>query len=260
VIFALRGVGKEFASRGGTVPALHSIDLGVARGEKVALIGASGAGKTTLLRILNATLRATSGDFSFDGKSVVAMSARALRAMRRRIGLVPQHPGLVPTLSVFDNALSGALGRWSLLRTLVASAFPPRDDHDRTIEALRRVGLDDKLRARADELSGGQQQRLAIARVLVQAPEIVLADEPIASLDPTLSAQMMEILVSDHARTVVASMHDVEAALKNFPRLVGISEGRIVFDKATADVDRAEITALYRNERAEDGGGIADHV
>ena len=258
MILSLRGVGRSYRSRSGGVHAVRGVDLDVAVGERVALIGPSGAGKTTLLRILNATQRPSEGTYRFDGRDVAALSSTELRAMRRRIGFVPQQANLVPALSALDNTLCGALGRWSLWRTVRALAFPPRDEVARALAVLDTVGLSGKQRARADELSGGQQQRVAIARVLMQAPDVVLADEPLASLDPALAETAMRLLL-EAAPTVVATLHDVDAALKHFPRIVALRAGRVVFDRPVEKIGRDEIDALYRGEPAsldgEDGNG-----
>ncbi len=258
MIYSLTDVTKSYQTRHGTVSSLNGVSFDVSRGEMVALIGPSGAGKTTLFRLLNATLRPTSGAVQFDGQDVGAMSGRELRAMRRRIGTVYQQHHLVPSLSALENALCGRLGYWSLLQTLRSMIGPPKEEAERAMAALEAVGLADKSRARADELSGGQQQRLAIARVLLQDPEVILADEPFASLDPALTESIASLLVElvDHGkRTMVVTLHDVELALRYFPRIIGLRAGRIAFDAPTTEVSRRSITELYAGN-----SGLAEPV
>jgi phosphonate transport system ATP-binding protein len=259
VIYSLQEVSKRYGTRaGGAVRALDDLTFDVELGERVALLGPSGAGKTTLFRLLNATLRPTSGILRFDGRDLTAMSGSDLRSTRRRIGTIYQQPHLVPTLSALENALSGRLGSWSLIRTLRNIVRPSEGDIEQAIAALESVGLADKQNARADELSGGQQQRLTIARVLVQDPDVILADEPFASLDPALTetvASLLMGLVTNGTRTLVATMHDVELALRLFPRVIGIRDGRLVFDKPADRVDREEISALYAGEKPANATG-----
>lgn len=252
MIYSLKDISKSYQTRQNAVLALAGLTFDVQKGERVALLGPSGAGKTTLFRLLNATLRPTSGNLRFDGRDLTAMSGSDLRATRRRIGTIYQQPHLVPALSAVDNALCGRLGSWSLMHTLRNIIRPSQGDNKQALAALESVGLTDKQNARADELSGGQQQRLTIARVLMQDPDVILADEPFASLDPALTETvglLLMNLVTNGKRTLVATMHDVELALHLFPRIIGIREGRIVFDKPAAKVDRESINALYAGEQ-----------
>jgi phosphonate transport system ATP-binding protein len=227
----------------------------VAPGERVALIGPSGAGKTTLFRLLNATLRPTSGVLEFEGRDVGALSGRELRSVRQRIGTIYQQHQLVPSLTALDNTLCGQLGQWSLLHTLRSAIRPVRADAERATAALEAVGLGDKIHTRADELSGGQQQRLAIARVLMQDPDVILADEPFASLDPALTESIAALLlglVEDGQRTLVVTLHDVELAFRYFPRMVALRNGRLAFDSPAAQVSREALDALYAGEALPD--------
>jgi len=249
VIYELRGVGHLYPGRAGAVRALEEVTLRVSRGERVALLGPSGAGKSTLLRLLNATLRPTRGALSFEGRDLASLGPGELRAVRRRIGTIFQHPSLVPSLSGLQNALCGRLGSWNLLRSLRALVAPAADDVRAGLAALETVGLSGKAAARADELSGGQQQRVAIARVLVQDPEVVLADEPFASLDPGLTLQLADLMFAvTQRRTLVAAMHDVDLALQRFQRIVGVRAGRIVFDVPAAEVSPGLLQELYARE------------
>lgn len=248
MIYSLKEVAKKYSTRNGSVHSLDGVTFDVPQGERVALIGPSGAGKTTLFRLLNATLRPTSGEIRFDGADVGAMPARALRAMRRRIGTIYQQHHLVPSLTALENTLCGKLGQWSLFHTLRNIIKPAPVETEQAMAALESVGLADKRRARADELSGGQQQRLAIARVLMQNPDVILADEPFASLDPALTesiASLLLTLVDGGKRTLVVTLHDVEMALWYFPRIVALREGHVVFDRPSAEIKRDEMDALY---------------
>jgi phosphonate transport system ATP-binding protein len=248
-IYELRGVAHVYPARAGAVRALEDVALRVAPGERVALLGPSGAGKSTLLRLLNATLRPSRGALSFEGRDLAGFRSRELRSVRRRIGTVFQHPSLVPSLTALQNALCGRLGSWGLLRSLRALVAPGAEEVRAGLAALETVGLSGKAAARADELSGGQQQRVAIARVLVQDPEVVLADEPFASLDPGLTVQLADLLFAvTQRRTFVAAMHDVDLALERFQRVVGLRSGRIVFDLPSAEVTEERLHELYARE------------
>src|SRR5574341_270458 len=191
-MYQLNQVSKVF---GGRTIAVDDLDLKVRRGEKLALIGPSGAGKTTLFRMLNLTIPPTSGTLLFDGVNVSNLHGRRLREVRRRIGTVYQQHNLVPRLRVVHNVLSGRLGAWSLLHALRSLVRPRQEDVHIAYQALSQVGIPEKLWARTDELSGGQQQRVAIARVLVQNPDVILADEPVSSVDPSLAHTIVNLLV-----------------------------------------------------------------
>jgi len=252
VIYRLDAVGKVYPSRRGGVASLTQVSFEVAPGERVAVIGPSGAGKSTLFRLLNATLRASSGTLRFHGRDVAQLSPREARAIRRRIGTIHQQSLLVPSLTVLDNTLCGALGAWSLLRALRTALSPARADVDRAMAALERVGLADKRDARADELSGGQQQRVAIARLVMQDPEVILADEPFASLDPALADAIAQLLLglAEAGRTLVCTLHDVDRALGLFPRVIALRAGRVAFDAPSAAVSRGALDELYRGAPA----------
>jgi phosphonate transport system ATP-binding protein len=250
VSFSLHGVRRSFDGRVGRVMALDGVTLEVAPGERLVVLGPSGAGKTTLFGVLNTTLGPSGGTVRFEGRDVSGLSPRALRAVRRRIGTVFQQPRLVPSLSVRQNALLGRVGHWSFADAIRAWVRPSAHDLQRVDAALAAVGLLPRAAARADELSGGEQQRVAIARVLVQEPIAVLADEPFASLDPALRESMGELLlgVAARDRTLVAVMHDVDFALRHFPRVVGLGAGRVLFDVPAAQVTPELLAALYPRE------------
>jgi phosphonate transport system ATP-binding protein len=252
VIYRLDAVSKRYPSRRGEVASLGQVSFEIAAGERVAVIGPSGAGKTTLFRLLNATLRPSSGTLQFHGRDAAQLSPREARAMRRRIGTIHQQSLLVPSLTVLENTLCGALGRWSLWRALRTALSPGRADVDRAMAALDRVGLADKRDARADELSGGQQQRVAIARLVMQDPEVILADEPFASLDPALADAIAGLLLglAEAGRTLVCTLHDVDRALALFPRVVALRAGRVAFDAPSAAVSPSALDELYRGAPA----------
>ena len=209
--YRLDAVGKVYPSRRGGVTSLAGVSFDIAKGERVAVIGPSGAGKTTLFRLLNGTLRPSAGTLRFDDHDVAAFSPRQARAMRRRIGTIHQQSLLVPSLSVLENTLCGALGSWSLFRAVRTAFSPAGADIQRAMAALSQVGLTDKRDARADELSGGQQQRVAIARLVMQDPEVILADEPFAALDPALTDTIAQLLLglAGTGRTLVWSISSI---------------------------------------------------
>jgi phosphonate transport system ATP-binding protein len=251
MIYRLVEVSKVYPTRHGQVRSVNGINFDVREGEQVAVLGPSGAGKTTLFRLLNATLQATGGSLLFNGKDVHAMNGRELRAMRRRIGTIYQQHHLVPSLTALQNTLCGSLGKWSLWHTLRSAVRPSRDETEQAMKALETVGLADKYQARADELSGGQQQRLAIARVLMQDPDVILADEPFASLDPALAesvASLLLTLAQDQKRTLIATLHDTEMALRYFPRIIALREGRLAFDTTPDALSREMLTELYATD------------
>jgi phosphonate transport system ATP-binding protein len=246
-VYELVSLRKVF--RDGEV-ALDSISLTVGRGEHVAFIGPSGSGKTTLFRILNLTLRPTEGTLVLDGQNVATLSDAGLRRARRRIGTIYQQQNLVGRLRVVHNVLAGNLGRWSAAAALASLVRP--GNADEAAGALAKVGIPEKLWARTDELSGGQQQRVAIARVLVQNPDVILADEPVSSVDPSLAVTIVTLLrdLSHESRkTLLMNLHSVELALRYFPRIVGIRDGLVHFDLAPDKVGAELLAELYVGHR-----------
>ncbi|GAA4357539.1 phosphonate ABC transporter ATP-binding protein [Variovorax defluvii] len=229
--------------------ALQDVTLRLAPGERVAVIGPSGAGKTSLLRIAGAGLRATEGRVALLGAQPWQLPAGQLRRLRARIGLIHQSPPIPPRLRVITAVLAGRLGRWSGARALASLLMP--SDVAGAQAALARLDLADRLFDRCDRLSGGQLQRVGMARVLYQAPELILADEPVSALDPALADLAVGELVAqsrDTGATLVASLHAVDLALKWFDRLVGLRAGSVVFDAPAAEVSRAMLQELYATE------------
>jgi phosphonate transport system ATP-binding protein len=213
-----------------TPPVLKGVSLSVDRGEKVAILGPSGAGKTTLFRAINGFVPIQSGSISVDGVSVQALRGKRLRQLRRHIAVVSQRHDLVDRLRVYQNVMAGALGRWSSMHALRFLLWPNAEELREAENALRRVGIAHKLRERTSDISGGEHQRVAIARALIQQPTLLLADEPIASLDPDLSDQVLALLCSvadESGFALVCSLHQQEYAYKFFDRVVRIQHGRV---------------------------------
>jgi phosphonate transport system ATP-binding protein len=226
---------------GTTVPVCADVSFELRRGERAALVGPSGAGKTTLLRAINGSMPAASGAITFNGQAVESRRGRDLRALRRGIAVIPQKHELIDVLRVYHNVMAGALGRWSDRRALRFLIWPLAEELNEASDALHRVGLADKLHARAGTLSGGQQQRVAIARALVQAPLLILADEPVASLDPRLTQQVLELLcrLAEHdGVALLCTLHQHDLAAQYFPRVLEMDAGRLCGDRRVDAADR----------------------
>jgi phosphonate transport system ATP-binding protein len=229
--------------------AIEEISLGIAHGERVAVIGPSGAGKTSLLRVLCTALRPTSGRLTVEGRDPWSLPREALRRLRARTGTIYQAPPLPPRQRVVTAVLAGRLGRWPLWKSYASLAYPA--DIPGARAALERVDLAERLFDRCDRLSGGQLQRVGVARVLYQQPELILADEPVSSLDPQLADRVVgELNRESIARgvTLVASLHAVDLALRWFPRVVGLRDGVVTFDLPPVRITDAMLTELYASE------------
>jgi len=246
-IFELKHVNKQF----GKFQALTDINLQIKEGERVALVGPSGAGKSTLLSLLNGTQLPSQGEVWAFGCNLARLSPRQLRQVQRRIGTVYQQFHLVDNLRVIHNINAGHLGRWSLLKAAFSLFWPL--EVKTAAQALFKVGIPEKLYERTDQLSGGQQQRVALARVLVQNPIAILADEPISSLDPERSREIVDLLrdLSEQTgKTLVVSLHNIELALSHYQRIIGLRQGQILFDAPAVFVLPEMVEALYRIESA----------
>lgn len=238
----LRGVGKSFAE----TRALNDVSLSIEPGEIVVLLGLSGSGKSTLLRHLDGLEQPNQGSITVLGEDVPSLSGKALRDLRSRAGFIFQQFELVGSLTVLENVLTGALARLRGPRLGLWSY--PKELKDKAFDLLDEVGLGLKAYQRADTLSGGQQQRVAIARALMQDPEILLADEPVASLDPESSSQVMALIREIGTKrklTVICSLHQVELALEWGDRIVGLRSGEVVLDTPAEGLTKAQVMEIY---------------
>ena len=254
MILQVKELHKSF---GPSAHVLRGINLKVAQGEFLGIIGLSGAGKSTLLRCVNRLIEPTSGEILFpsaifsgqgDGlwRDVLKLSRHELRLLRRKVGMIFQQFNIVKRLSVLENVLSGGLGYQPPLRSCLR--LFPLEERCRALMNLDRVGLLDHAYKRADELSGGEQQRVAIARTLMQNPAIILADEPVSSLDPKLSRVVLDILKRicvEDGITALASLHTLDLAREYADRVVALKAGQIFFDGPTQDLTEAVVEGVY---------------
>ena len=232
--------------RFGDKTAVDKATLSVSQPAMIGIIGRSGAGKSTLLRMLNRMSDATSGTITFDGEEITALTGAAKRNWQSRCAMIFQQFNLVPRMDVVSNVLHGTLNRRSTLTTLF-NLYPQADIH-RAIEILDRLGIAEQAPQRAEALSGGQQQRVAIARALMQDPRIILADEPIASLDPMNAQVVMQALRRIHeedGRMVIANLHTLDTARRYCDRVIGMRDGRIVFDGTPAQLTTGVARDIY---------------
>ena len=254
-LLALAHVSKTY--KDATTKALDNATFSLKKGEFVSVIGSSGAGKSTLLRCINRLIDPTEGTIFFDGKRVDTAQGKELRQIRCRISMVFQHYNLVLRSSAIENVLQGRLG----YKNSFAGSFGlfSQEEKQRAYEALVQVGLGDFVYARADQLSGGQKQRVGIARAFVQNPLLILADEPIASLDPRSSRTVMGHLkwaAKEHNIACLTSLHQVEYALNYSDRIIGISEGRIVFDGTPSELTESKIAEIYNDDNPESASAV----
>lgn len=230
----------------GGVQALTNVSFNIPKGQFLAVIGLSGSGKSTLLRCINRLIEPTSGKVFWNDTDVTAATDEELRRVRRKIGMVFQHFNLVHRSPVLTNVLAGRLGyvnpAWSLINRF------PKSDVENAYKQLERVGIADKARHRADELSGGQQQRVGIARAMMQNPDMILADEPVASLDPVLAHSIMQYLEKinkEDGVTVLCSLHFLDLVHRYADRVIALNEGNLMFDGLPRDIDDAKFKDIY---------------
>jgi phosphonate transport system ATP-binding protein len=233
----------------GGVLALKDISFEVPNGQFLAVIGLSGSGKSTLLRCINRLIEPTAGTILWNDTDITSASDEELRRIRRKFGMVFQHFNLVHRSSVLTNVLSGRLGyvnpAWSLINRF------PKTDVENAYRQLERVGIADKANVRADELSGGQQQRVGIARAMIQDPDVILADEPVASLDPVLAHSIMQYLEKINAEegvTVLCSLHFLDLVHRYADRVVALNEGNLMFDGTPKEINDEKFKEIYGRE------------
>ena len=245
-VLTVSGLTKDFGGRA----VLGGIDFALAPGQSTALIGANGSGKSTLLRCLVRLVEPTAGRITMLGREVTALSPRDLRAFRAQVGIVWQRHNLVPRLSALANVVHGVQARMSGPRAWF-QALAPADVRDEAMSCLERVGLADRALARVDSLSGGQQQRVAIARMLMQRPAFILADEPDASLDPQTGEEVMDLLrglVRQEGLSLLVISHRLEHTLAYSDRILGLAQGCIALDLPTAKANAADLRRFFDHE------------
>lgn len=229
---------------------LQNIDLRIDEGEFVVIVGLSGAGKSTFLRSVNRLHEISEGEIIINNKSITKAKGKELYNIRRDIGMIFQNFNLVRRSSVMRNVLSGRVGYHSTLR-MILGLFP-KQDKELALDALERVGLKDKAYVRADQLSGGQQQRVSIARALAQEAKVILADEPVASLDPLTTKQVMDNLARINKElniTMIVNLHSVDLAKKYATRIIGLRDGEVVYDGPVADATDDVFEQIYTKEQ-----------
>lgn len=239
---------KNLTVEYGNFRAIDNISFTVKDGEFVAVIGSSGGGKSSLMKAINLLVKSKSGSIKIDGEEMTTLSSRKLRMKRRKIGFVFQDYNLIDRLSVIENVLTGRLGYKSSLKSLLG--IFSKEEYENAEKALEKVGLSEKLFVRGDELSGGQKQRVAIAKALVQEPKIILADEPVASLDVNSSKIIMEYFKEINrvqGITVIINIHDVNIALKYADRVIALKKGKIVFDGKGSEITDDVLKRVYEN-------------
>lgn len=233
--------------------ALNNVNLTIDQGEMVAIIGLSGAGKSTLIRLINKMIPVTSGQCIVDGTDVMKLSGSKLRKFRRNIGMVFQSFNLVNRTSVIKNVLAARVADMNFFQTLLG--LYTKEDKMLALESLDRVGILEKAYQRADQLSGGQQQRVALARCLAQNPKIILADEPVAALDPVTANMVMEDFVNINKElniSILINIHHVDIALKYCDRIIGVRAGEIVYDGPSKDVTTEVLEMIYGRQLTAD--------
>lgn len=245
----------------GTV-GLKNVNLKIQDGEFVVIVGLSGAGKSTLIRSINRLVTPTTGSLLIDDKDIITHRSSSLRELRTKIGMIFQNHNLVHRSNVLKNVLAGRLGHTGTIRSILN--LYSKADIELAYESLKRVNIADKIYSRADELSGGQQQRVSIARVLTQQPNYILADEPVASLDPPTSHQVMTYLKKINQEdniTTIVNLHFIDMAMEYADRIIGMRAGEVVFDGPVSEVSEKTFEEIYgRTIREDDLIGEVDEL
>jgi phosphonate transport system ATP-binding protein len=250
---SVREVSKVF--KDGT-EALSEVSFDIKAGEGVVLLGHNGSGKSTMFKCISGFEKTSSGEIYIGKDETTFLSDRKYRPIRKKVGMVFQNFHLIYNLSVFQNVLFGAMGQ-SRNFLKVSAPFASKKDREKAMDCLKRGGLDHLAKRRSDQLSGGQQQRVAIARMLMQDPELVLADEPIASLDPKAGREVMELLweiVDERKLTVLCILHQTDIAMEFGERLIGLNKGKLVLDDAKKNISKDDLNMLYFNVDEKHGG------
>lgn len=241
-----KNIAKDY---GNGVLGLNHVNVKIEDGEFVSIIGLSGAGKSTFLRSINRLVEITVGEIMIDGVSITKASKSSLRKIRRHIGMISQQFNLVKRSTVQKNVLSGRLGYYPTWKSILG--IFTKEDYARVDDALKRVGLSDKLQTRCDELSGGQQQRVSIARAIVQEANVILADEPVSSLDPITTHVILKDLKNinrDLNKTILINLHDVDLARQYSSRIIGMKNGEVVFDGTPEEATDKKLVEVYGKE------------
>ncbi len=257
----VRHLSKTYAD--GT-EALKDVSFTVPDGEFLVVIGLSGSGKSTMLRCINRLIDPTEGEVLWDGVDLAKLKGEELRKARRKIGMIFQHFNLVKRSSVLTNVLSGKLGYTSSWSSLLGRFS--KEDKDTAWKALKRLGIEDQAHKRASELSGGQQQRVGVARALMQEPKIILADEPVASLDPVLAhsiMQYLEMLNQEDNMTIICSLHYLDLVQRYSTKVIGLKDGRLVYEGSNKDIKAMtdeQFKDIYGQEAERVGGGLEGNL
>lgn len=257
-VLKFENVNKYYSNN---VHALHNISLEIGAGELVSVIGPSGSGKSTLLRNINRLIDVSDGTIILDGEDITHIGGKKLRAVRRKVGMIFQNYNLVYRLSVLQNVLHGYLGYLDGIKGILG--IYPEEEKLRAIRLLEEMGLGAFCYNRASDLSGGQKQRVGIARAIMQKPKILLADEPIASLDPSSAKNIMDILaglVKARHITCIVNLHQLETAKKYSTRIIGLSKGTIVFDGRPDELTDEIVEKIYGTSKANLIGGADDET
>lgn len=248
---SLDGAQKTYDGR----VALGPLSVAIHRGEVIAIVGPSGSGKTTLLNLMAGVIQPDSGATKLGGHDLAGL--RPNGELSSLVGVINQQFDLVPHLSVLHNVLAGRLGDWGLIQSIVSLIWPR--ERQVALNALERVGIPEKAEERASRLSGGEQQRVAIARLLVQDPQMIVADEPVSSLDPARAEDILDMLTGiarEQGKTLIASIHTLDISSSYFDRVIGLRQGSVQFDMPMAELSQMQLNSLYQLQETGSGAGV----